>query len=592
MSCMHRYGIVALVLFPWSAARAQSVEMVNLSTGGAQGNDHSYQASMSSDGRFVAFQSGSSTLHPSLPTGGLFLRDRQAGILYPISLSPGGAPPDFGGADFPSVSDDGVIVVFHSPAANFGVPNPQHITHVYVRDRLAGTTTCIDREPGGNPTPMGSSTAHVSRDGRYVSFTSNGALVAGDAFNTQDVFRYDLQTGAMECASVDSSGNFGSDASGGSAISGDGRFVAFDSNASNLVPSDTNATLDVFVHDFVTGTTTRVSVSSSGGESARGSGNYHPTKISADGNVVAFMSLANEFSPLDTDNVIDLYARDVAAGTTRLVNLDSSGAKKQYVYGFDLSGNGRFVAFTNEATDVVPNDTNGAYDIFLRDLATGVTTRESVDAMGVQANQTSLDPVVSADGRYVAFHTFATNLVPGDLNGKVDILLRDRAPAAVTAFCLGDGSGSPCPCANSGEPNRGCQNSATTGGAVLAAIGAASLGADTLHVTSYGERPSSFSVLIQGTASVGPLNYGDGLRCVGGMLKRLYTRNASLGVFGGPQGAEPSISSRSAALGDPILAGTTRYYQVQYRDPTPAFCPIPTGNTWNASTALSAVWDP
>ncbi len=143
-----------------------------------------------------------------------------------------------------------------------------------------------------------------------------------------------------------------------------------------------------------------------------------------------------------------------------------------------------------------------------------------------------------------------------------------------------------------GRPGHGCENSAGTGGARLSASGSPSLSSDTLVLTSSAEKPATLSVFMQGSALLWPVNFGDGLRCVGGTLARLYVVNSSGGVATAPQGSDPSVSARSAALGDPIPLGATRHYQTYYRDAEPAFCPSPFGSTWNVSNALSAVWSP
>jgi len=157
-------------------------------------------------------------------------------------------------------------------------------------------------------------------------------------------------------------------------------------------------------------------------------------------------------------------------------------------------------------------------------------------------------------------------------------------------FCFGDGTQSvACPCANNGLTGRGCDNSAATGGAWLTAVGTTS--PDTLVFTASGELPNSLSVVLQGNQNVvSPLLFGDGLRCAGGQLKRLYIKNASGGVVSAPQGSEPSVSARSAALGDVIAPGATRYYQVYYRDPSGTFCAAPAGNTYNISNAVQIDW--
>ena len=157
-------------------------------------------------------------------------------------------------------------------------------------------------------------------------------------------------------------------------------------------------------------------------------------------------------------------------------------------------------------------------------------------------------------------------------------------------FCFGDGTQPvACPCANNGLPGRGCDNSAATGGAWLNSVGTTT--PDTLVFTCSGELPHSLSVFLQGNQSAAsPLLFGDGLRCVGGMLKRLYVKNASGGVVSAPVGAELSVSARSAALGDVIAPGSTRYYQVYYRDPSGTFCAAPTGNTYNISNGVRIDW--
>jgi hypothetical protein len=158
-----------------------------------------------------------------------------------------------------------------------------------------------------------------------------------------------------------------------------------------------------------------------------------------------------------------------------------------------------------------------------------------------------------------------------------------------TPFCFGDGTGHACPCGNSGAPGHGCENSSTTGGALLTAAGFTS--PDSVVLTSSFEKPTAFSIFIQGPASLtNPLVFGDGVRCVGGSLKRLYIKSAVGGVVSAPVGADPSITARSAALGDPIAPGSTRYYQTWYRDPAPAFCVHPPSDTSNVSNGYSIVW--
>lgn len=158
-----------------------------------------------------------------------------------------------------------------------------------------------------------------------------------------------------------------------------------------------------------------------------------------------------------------------------------------------------------------------------------------------------------------------------------------------THFCPGDGSAAACPCSNNGIALRGCQNSQSTGGALLQATG--TIVPDAVKLFASGELPNSLTIFLQGRATAAPgVPFGDGLRCVTGFLKRLYTKNASLGHASAPTGAELSITARSAALGDPIAAGQRRYYQTYYRDGDETFCPLPTGRNFNSSSGLKIVW--
>jgi hypothetical protein len=158
-------------------------------------------------------------------------------------------------------------------------------------------------------------------------------------------------------------------------------------------------------------------------------------------------------------------------------------------------------------------------------------------------------------------------------------------PTGPTLFCFGDGSSGPCPCGNAGSLGRGCDNSAATGGARLTAAGTTS--PDTIVLTAAGELPSALTIFLQGSAPISPVTYGDGLRCFGGVLKRLFSHNASGGTVSAPSGSDLSITQRSAQLNDPIAPGSSRYYMTYYRDPSPGFC---APWTFNGSNAVQILW--
>jgi Tol biopolymer transport system component len=587
-------GVVLATLLASGLARAQTTERASVNTGGVQGNDVSTAPSISADGRFVAFGSGASNLVTGDTNGffDIFVQDRQSGTTERVSVATNGAQ---GNSDswFPSISGDGRFVAFESGASNLVTGDTNGFWDIFVRDRQLGTTERVNVGAGGAQGNSDSEFASISADGRVVVFRSYASnLVANDTNGLYDIFVRDRQQpiGTIELASVSTGGTQADAASRFSSISGDGRFVAFDSQASNLVAGDTNGSEDVFVRDRLSGTTERVSVDSAG---AQGNLFSRTPSISSDGRFVAFCSWASDLIAADTNGELDIFVHDRQNGTTERMSEATGGAEADYWSQIPrISADGRVVSFHSFATNLVAGDTNGFIDVFVHDRQLGWTERVSVSSASVQANQYSTSfSSLSGDGRFVAFDSFASNLVAGDTNGALDTFLRDRGGLPMPIrFCFGDGSASACPCGNNGLPGRGCENSASTGGSALASVGNPSLASDTLLLTSSGELPSVLSIFLQGAAAIAAVNFGDGLRCASGPFKRLYALNASGGLVSAPPPGGPSISARSAALGDVITAGATRHYQTYYRDPVLTFCPSPPGNSWNVSSGLSVVW--
>jgi Tol biopolymer transport system component len=580
-----------------STSSTQTTTRASVGPGGIQGNSYSYGyvRSISPDGRSLVFSSYASNLVPvdtNGMAGDVFVRDLVTGVNTLVSLSSAGTQGN-GGAGSPSRSFDGRYVAFVSDSTDLVPGDTNGHLDVFVRDLQAGTTirASVDSSGAqGNDDSSLFSVPSISADGRYLAFDSLATnLVPGDTNVQPDVFVRDLQAGTTTRVSVDSSGGQADDYSLQPSISADGRYVAFWSGATNLVPGDTNGQPDVFVKDLQTGATIRVSSDSSG---TQGNGISLVPSISADGRYVAFVSDATNLVVGDGNGAADVFLRDLLTGTTTLVSVDSSGAQSNGASASPtISAAGRFVAFTSAATNLVQGDTNGWEDAFLHDNLLGNTVRVSVDSAGAQGNGLSRSPSMSADGRFVAFQSAASNLVAGDTNGWDDVFLRDRGDAsAFVPFCFGDGTGAGCPCGNSGLLHHGCENSAGTGGARLVATGIARLSGDTVFFDSSGELPSALSIFLQGTLTVAPVDFGDGLRCTGGVLKRLYVKNASGGTASAPQGGDPSVSARSSTLGDQLPLGCTRIYQVYYRDSNPNFCPGPSGSTFNVSNAVALAW--
>jgi Tol biopolymer transport system component len=211
-------------------------------------------------------------------------------------------------------------------------------------------------------------------------------------------------------------------------LSADGRYAAFDSSATNLVSGDTNGMRDIFVRDRAAGATYLVSKNSTG---AQGNSNSYKPSISADGRYVAFDSSATNLVSGDTNGKSDVFVRDRAAGVTYLVSKNSTGAQGNgYSNIASISADGRYVAFVSAATNLVSGDINGMTDIFVRDRAAGAIYLVSKNSSGVLGNGDSYGPSFSSDGRYMTFDSVATNLVSGDTNGARDIFMRDRAAGA------------------------------------------------------------------------------------------------------------------------------------------------------------------
>ncbi len=322
--------------------------------------------------------------------------------------------------------------------------------------------------------------AGISANGRYVAFTSQATnLVAGDTNERQDAFVYNRSTGHLQRVSVTSSGaqaRPGADPNGGSAamdISADGRYVLFRSDAPNLVSGGTS---EAFIRDRTAKRTRRIpllglrvtegALSGDGryavlaaGDSiyrynlrsrhvvrltAKANGWSSSPAVSADGRYVAFTSIASNLVRGDTNKLPDVFVRDVHTGKTTRVSVTSAGGQgigKRYSNGSNapvISDGGRYVAFHSDMTNLVPSDTNKVEDIFVHDRVTGKTQRVSVSSSGVQANQESLSGgSFSSDGRLFAFTSLATNLVPNDHNEITDVFIRDLHTGRTRLVSLG-----------------------------------------------------------------------------------------------------------------------------------------------------------
>jgi uncharacterized repeat protein (TIGR01451 family) len=417
---------VPLLLSHPVVSDAGTTDRVSVGTGRAQGNGGSFDAALSADGRFVAFDSSATNLvaGDTNAQSDVFVRDRQSGRTTRVSVGNDGVQGNFDSSS-PVLSADGRFVVFESTATNLVPEDTNGQSDVFVHDRQRGRTTRVSVGNGGVQGNLDSSSAAVSADGRFVAFVSSATnLVAGDTNAQRDVFVHDRQSGRTTRVSVANGGVQGNFDSSSPALSADGRFVVFESTATNLVPEDTNAQSDVFVHDRQTGQTTRASVGNGGVQGNLGSSS---AAVSADGRFVVFVSTATNLVAGDTNAQSDVFVRDRQTGRTTRVSVGTGNVQGNGdSFNAALSADGRFVAFVSSATNLVAEDNNAQSDVFAHDRHTGRTTRVSVRAGGAQANFGSGAPALSADGRFAVFESTATNLVPGDTNAQSDVFVRDR----------------------------------------------------------------------------------------------------------------------------------------------------------------------
>jgi Tol biopolymer transport system component len=338
------------------------------------------------------------------------------------------------------ISSDGRYVAFTSIATNLVASDSNNTADSFVHDRLTGETTRVSLASGGGQGNSFSSNPSISGDGRFVAFTSDSSnLVSNDLNLEQDIFVNDSQTGSTRRVSVATGNIEGNGLSILGTISDDGNYVAFVSAANNLIASDTNGMIDIFVNEILTGTTTRVSVPS--GSVLESNGGSTAPAISADGRYVTFNSAASNLVSGDSNGFIDVFVHDRRTGNTTRMSISSNGSQANgdsTSHTPDISDDGRYVAFASTASNLVAGDINGFEDIFVHDRSTGATIRVSVASNGSESNGVSTHPVISADGRYIAFESAAGNLVTGDSNLTNDIFIHDRITSTTSRISLNE----------------------------------------------------------------------------------------------------------------------------------------------------------
>lgn len=400
-----------------------------------EANGVSATASLSADGRYVAFSSTATNLSGQAVTGAgdVFVRDLQSRTTELVSLNPSGAGGNAASSN-PSISADGRYVVYQSLATDLvGGVDGNTAADIFLRDRTAGTTERITTISGNTVPNGGSTNPSLSADGSFIVFQSVASNLDGvtDSNSASDIFIWIRASGTIERVSLDSTGGVTDGGSFLASVSSNGRYVAFESAATDVVSNDLNGFKDVFIRDRTLGKNERISVANPIGDANEESG---APSITADGGKVAFESKATNLSTAgdsDVNGDFDVYVRDRGAISTRLVSRSTNGAQ-----GFgpsrkpSISGGGTRIGYQSDAPNLVSGDTNAVGDVFVFDLSTLVTQRASVRTFGVQASdpQPSFGISLSSDGRFCAFVSNAETMVDGDTNGVPDVYVRGPLP--------------------------------------------------------------------------------------------------------------------------------------------------------------------
>jgi Tol biopolymer transport system component len=404
----------ALLMIPLAREMAQAapgdVVLVSSDTDGTQGNDASlYPTAISANGRYVAFDSNATNLVTPATTGQqVFRKDTVTGETILCSADAAGAQ----GNDISyssSISSDGRYVAFFSVANNL-IPGVSGI-QVYRKDLLTGSILLVSCNAAGTQGDDFSASPKMSSDGRYVAFFSIATNLIIGVTGTQ-VFRKDLLTGdIMLCSNA--AGALGNGASRAPSITSDGRYVTFDSLSTNLVTPATTGQ-QVFRKDTVTGAV-KLCSSNAAGSQGNGSSNYHT--IAPDGRYVTFDSLStNLVTPATTGQQV--FRKDLETGEVRLVSADATGTQGNSSSSSpDITPDGRYVAFSSFSTNLIAG-VSGQH-VYRKDLVTGGIILCSADPAGTPADNPNDYPAISSDGRFTAFHSNATNLIPGVIGQQI-----------------------------------------------------------------------------------------------------------------------------------------------------------------------------
>ena len=422
--------VVALMLALAGSAAAGETLLVSATPTGSSGDLESGgvfgKQSISRSGRYVAFESRASDLGPedSNNDWDIYVWDRKKESRVRASLPFDGDPASGAGLNA-SLSANGRYVAFQSSTTVMVDGGEVDFdSDIFLHDLKTGVTTWVSVDSAGSELTGQSHNPFVSANGRWIVFQSTAAFDPADDNGTVDIYLHDRKKGATLLVSADSNGAPVQGDSIGASVSANGRYVVFESSASDLVADDGNGLTDVFLRDVKLGITTRLSVNAAGEE---GDGTSQSAMISGNGRFVAFSSRATNLVEDDGTSIADVFVRDLKLGTIERVSLDAQGDDADNDCSWPwITHNGRFVAFESVATDLSTEfDGNGDWDIYLHDRKADSTLRASVTTEGGAVQGSSYGAVVSFNGQFVAFESDAADLAPGDDNDARDIFVRD-----------------------------------------------------------------------------------------------------------------------------------------------------------------------
>ena len=434
--------MVILLILSSTTALAAPTTLISRRSQKNPSNGPSGEPAVSETGQFVAFRSSATNLDSERCDNGLsqiFVSDRNTGTIRCVSLNSNGRQGDQDSLA-PSISADGRFIAFTSMATNLAENQCDNgFNQIYVRDRISGTTGCVSVNSSGHAANQHSDASSISADGTLIAFDSAAANLAGNKCDNgfNHIFVHDLTTGTTTCVSVRTNGDEGNGDSFDPSISADGRVVVFQSTATNLASRCNNGNSHIYVHNRVTGETSCASVNNDGQQS---NGNSALAKVSGDGRFVAFQSNSTNVTTRCNNGHAQIFVRDTVEERTTCSSIDNQGNQgNNDSVQPSISSNGRFVAFSSNATNLAGNRcTGGNMQVFVRDRADEKTKCAALGPKNVEGNGNSSSPSISANGSLVTFESDANNLVKKDTNNLRDVF----GHAISTSQPKGDGGSS------------------------------------------------------------------------------------------------------------------------------------------------------